>query len=162
MHIFTWKLQEKTSISSRHWFRVKCLKWANFLWSRSRCVTKECFHFAFSFFRLRLYRFSKCSPSLKHQKALDLIIANLKGNWLTTEISPPRNSYSSYPSCCFLLREKGSPARIWNVDDLVTFSWFSKINNSSDSQTYGCVCGVGAHARARTTHVRLIWTALKA
>lgn len=58
-----------------------------------KCVTKECFHFGFSFFRLgRLYRFSKLSPSLKHQKALDIIIANLKGDLLTMAISPSRNS----------------------------------------------------------------------
>lgn len=58
-----------------------------------KCMTKECFHFGFSFLRLgRLYRFSKLSSSLKHQQALDIIITNLKGNLLTMEISPSRNS----------------------------------------------------------------------
>lgn len=93
VQISKWKLQ-KTSLPSRHWLGVKSLKWADFLWSKSRNVwPKNNAILVLASLDWRDYiDFSKLSPSLKHQKALDIRIANLKGDLLTVEISPSRNS----------------------------------------------------------------------
>lgn len=90
-----------------------------------KCVTKESFQIGFCFFSLQLIqRFSKLSPSLRHQHALQIIVATVKGGWFIMRISPARNS-TFFLSILQLLYEERPPARIWNAD-LMTSCWFFK------------------------------------